>query len=645
MARRLPRPSLLVRFSLISLLPILGLGFVLARDIQSNTREEALHDARALARDVGDLRIGPALTRADLNAPFLTLERRDELKNLVTGALRSTDVARAKIWKSDGEVLFSDDPHLEGERFPISEHLGGALDGRIVSEVTNLDGAEQARDRRFGKMVEVYVPLRIGGGRKPVGAFELYVPYKAVSARVERRAQHTFLLLLAGLLVLWAALFKIVAGASKALRRQAKENLHQATHDALTGLPNRSSFADHVDRVAANGTGAVGLLDLDRFKEINDTLGHKSGDSLLCEVGPRLAHALGDGALVARLGGDEFALLLTSDDPEAEARTAVEALETPFTVDGLQVLVEGSIGLALFPEHGRCVSELMQRSDIAMYEAKRNRSRVEIYDPASDTSDADRLRMLSELKKAIEGDELVLHFQPKYDLESRGLMGVEALVRWQHPTRGLLPPLDFVPLAEHTGLIRPLTLWVLERAMRQCREWRDAGHDLTVAVNLSVANLLDASLPADVARLLGELRLPPSALELEITESVVMTDPTRARKVLELLRSMGVRLAIDDFGTGHASLAYLQRLPVSELKIDRGFVSAMGNSEADEAIVRCTIDLAHNLGLKVVAEGVEDEAVTRRLEELGCDTAQGFHLGRPVPAEQLVLEPAELVLA
>jgi diguanylate cyclase len=247
--------------------------------------------------------------------------------------------------------------------------------------------------------------------------------------------------------------------------------------------------------------------------------------------------------------------------------------------------------------------------------------------------------LLGALKGAIERDELVLHFQPKFELRTRRLLGVEALVRWQHPERGLLPPVEFVPMAEHTALIRPLTLWVLDRAMRQCKLWRDAGHDVTIAVNLSVANLLDSSLPGDVAALLGELKLPPSALELEITESVVMTDPVRARQVLDLLRSMGIRLAIDDFGTGHASLAYLQRLPVSELKIDRAFVGAMTDSPGDEAIVRSTIEMAHNLGLEVVAEGVEDEAVTERLRVLGCDTAQGFHLGRPVPAADVPFVP------
>jgi diguanylate cyclase (GGDEF)-like protein len=634
---RIRRPSLLVRFSLFSLLPILGLGLVLARDISGNAREEAIHDARVLAVDVADLRIGPNLTRADLSGAPLAPARERRLNRVLQSALASTDVVRAKLWTRRGKVVFSDDRALAGRTFPVQNDLGEALDGEVAAELSDLESAESARDRRFGRLVEVYVPLRFAGSSRPAGAFELYVPYSAVSARVQHQARHTFLLLLAGLLVLWAALYKIVARASKALRRQAAENLHQATHDSLTGLPNRAAFTERVDAVAARGHGAVALLDLDRFKEINDTLGHQAGDAVLREVGPRLVAALGGAAFVAHLGGDEFALLLSGDDPEADALVATTAFDAAITADGLPVLIEGSVGLARFPEHGRSAAVLLQRADIAMYEAKRLHARIETYDPAADTSDAERLRMLSELKAGLGRDELVLHFQPKVSLEDRRLLGVEALVRWQHPSRGLLAPAEFVPLAERTGLIRPLTVWVLENAMRQCREWRDAGHDLTVAVNLSVANLLDPNLPSDVARLLGQLRLPPSALELEITESVVMADPARARAVLELLRSMGVRMAIDDFGTGHASLAYLQNLPVEVLKIDRGFVSKMSERPADEAIVRSTIALAHDLGLEVVAEGVEDEDVARRLAAMGCDTAQGFHLGRPVPAAELAL--------
>ena len=641
--RRLPRPGLLARFALVSLIPIVGLGFVLNREFRINAQEEALHDARTLAVSVANLRIAPNIERADVGGAALSSARSRRMRMLVDEALHSTDVARAKLWAPDGRVVFSDDRGVEGKRFPVGDDLEEALAGEVVSEMTHLDSAEDSRDSRFGQMVEVYVPLRIAGSRKPAGVFELYIPYASVAKRIDERANHTFLLLLGGLLVLWAALFKIAARASRTLRRQAEENLHQATHDSLTGLPNRTAFLDRIDDAAESGRGAVGLLDLDRFKEINDTLGHQAGDSLLVQVGPRLAAAAGDDAVVARLGGDEFALLLTGEDPDALAAAALAALDDPFEVEGLQVLVEGSMGIARFPAHGRSAAQLLQRADIAMYDAKRTAAGLATYDPETDTSDAERLLMLSELKGALERDELVLHFQPKLDLHSDRVTGVEALVRWQHPVRGLLPPAEFVPLAEHTGLIRPLTLWVLEHALEQCERWRAEGHDLTMAVNLSVANLLDTALPNDIAGMLGARRLPPSSLELEITESVVMADPVRARAVLDLLRSMGVGLSIDDFGTGHASLAYLQRLPVTELKIDRAFVSEMSDDPASEAIVRSTIDLAHNLGLQVVAEGVEDEDVLMRLRELDCDCVQGFHVERPAPADELALSRPVLV--
>jgi diguanylate cyclase (GGDEF)-like protein len=636
---RLSRLSLLARVSLISLIPIIGLGVVLAREFRDNAREEAIHDARVLAVDVANLRIAPSLSRADLARDAVTPARARRLDRVLGGALQSSDVARAKLWAPDGRVVFSDDRGLEGKRFPVSQDLGEALEGEVTAELTALGEAEQARDRRFGRMVEVYVPLRLNGSRKVAGAFELYVPYAAVSARVDAQQRHTFLVLLAGLAVLWAALLPIVLGASRRLRRQSRENRYQATHDALTGLPNRAAFSERVNRVARHGIGAVAVLNLDRFKEINDTLGHPAGDSLLRLIGPRLEEALGSQATISRLGGDEFALLFLGG--EATAQNVLAALEPAFDVDGLHVHVDGSIGVARFPEHGTTAAELLRHADMAMYQAKRAHHGVVTFEPIHDTSDPESLALLGELRRAIEQEELVLHYQPKVDLASREMVGVEALVRWHHPQRGLLPPAAFVPMAEHTALIRPLTLWVLEGAMRQCKRWRDEGRELTVAVNLSVANLLDPSLPGDIAGLLGRTRLPPTALVLEITESVVMTDPGRAGEVLGLLRSMGIAISVDDFGTGHASLAYLQQLPVSELKIDRSFVAAMLRTRGDRAIVASTIDMAHGLDLSVVAEGVEDEPTALLLTDLGCETAQGFHLGRPVPPEKVIFGGAK----
>jgi diguanylate cyclase (GGDEF)-like protein len=638
---RLPRPTLLVRFGLISALAIAIVGLVLVRDITSGIRGEAIGDARTIATLTGELRLAPLLHASDLQRDKpLTPATRARVAAALDGALNRTGVRRIKIWDHRGLVVFSDDPTLVGRRFDIEAELHEALGGEVASEVTQLKSTEQARDRRFGEMVEVYVPIRFGHAGRPLGAFEIYVPYRAVAARIERKARHTALLVLGGLFLLWAALFRLVAEASKRLRRQAAENAHLARHDVLTGLPNRTQFHQALGAAVEDGTATgVFVLDLDRFKEINDALGHPTGDRLLEQVGPRLRAALGPDALVARIGGDEFGVLQPGLGDEADAllvaHSLLGALAEPFALGDTTLHTEASIGIALHPAHGTQVSTLVQRADVAMYDAKHAHTGAELYTEDDDPYRATRLMLLGELPRALAEDELVLHFQPKLCLSTGRPVGAEALVRWQHPTRGLLMPADFVPLAEHTGLIHDLTLWVLERALDQCRRWRDEGLELQVAVNLSAANLLDARLPNDVARLIVAAGVPPSALALEITESVAMTDPTRAREVLGVLRSMRVALSVDDYGTGHSSLAYLGRLPVTELKIDRAFVTGLARDATSAAIVRSTVELAHNLGLKVVAEGVEDAVALERLRAEGCDLAQGFLLSRPLPGDEL----------
>jgi diguanylate cyclase (GGDEF)-like protein len=470
------------------------------------------------------------------------------------------------------------------------------------------------------------------------------VPYRPVAARIEAETRHTFVLLLGGLALLWATLFRIVAGASRRLRQQAAENRHQALHDALTGLPNRALFRDRTAQalLAARRDGtavAVLLMDLDRFKDVNDSLGHHTGDLLLHQVGERLRARLRASDTIARLGGDEFAVLLPGlRDPAAAAAVARElreALERPFSPGDIQQIhADASIGIALYPDHGGDPDALIQHADVAMYQAKRARLGVAVYDSASDQSSPARLALLAELRRAIDGDELILHYQPKVDLAG-GIDGAEALLRWPHPERGLIPPAEFIPLAEHTGLIRRLTLWVLEAALRQSREWRRQGLDVALAVNLSAANLADPELPDDIADLLRRMDVPPDRLTLEITESTAMADPARAQDLLLRLRDLGVGLSIDDFGTGHSSLAYLSSLPVTELKIDRSFVTSIATDDSDAMIVRSTIDLGHNLGLRVVAEGVEDDHTLRWLSDHGCDLAQGYGLTRPLPAAEL----------
>lgn len=428
-------------------------------------------------------------------------------------------------------------------------------------------------------------------------------------------------------------------------RKQHEETIrHLAYYDALTGLPNRTLLHDRLQQAILLGrraatTVAFLLMDLNRFKEVNDTLGHHKGDLLLQQVGGRLRGVVRESDTVGRLGGDEFAVLLLGvgdvDHAKRVADKLLKALEAHFVVDGLTLEVGASIGIALCPLHADDGNLLMQRADVAMYAAKQAGAGAMIYSAEQDTHSHRRLELVGELRAAIERDELTLHYQPKLSLAGRRVIGLEALVRWRHPQRGLIPPDQFISLAEQTGIIKPLTVWVLRAAMRQAKAWRAAGLAVPVAVNLSARTLHDPTLPEEIERLLAASGVPPDGLGLEITESTIMVDPARAMEVLTRLSRMGVALSIDDFGTGYSSLGYLKKLPVSELKIDRSFVVQMARDADDAVIVRSTIDLAHNLGLTVVAEGVEDRVTWARLADLKCDAAQGYYLSPPVPAEDL----------
>ena len=418
---------------------------------------------------------------------------------------------------------------------------------------------------------------------------------------------------------------------------------HQALHDALTGLPNRELFSDRanealVDAKRSREPFAVVAIDLDRFKQVNDSLGHHRGDLLLRGVGPRLESAAGVHATVARLGGDEFALILPgagTDEALVVCERVTRALAEPFMIEGLPLEVGGSMGIACYPEHGSEVELLTQRADDALYRAKRNHSHVETWSPGESFEMPDALALAVKLRRALDEGELSVHYQPKVGLQAGEVRGVEALVRWEHPNDGLVGPDRFVPLAERTGLIRRLTDYVIDHAIRDRDEWLEAGIDLCVSVNLS-ASVLDRELPRLVRTRLDARGAPASALMLELTESHAMADPQAALEVLEQLAALGVRLSIDDFGTGHSSLAYLQQLPVSELKIDKSFVQGSTLNGGDATIIRSTIDLGHDLGLEVVAEGVEEPAAWDRLASLGCDVAQGFLVARPMPAAEIV---------
>ncbi|MEV0902831.1 bifunctional diguanylate cyclase/phosphodiesterase [Actinoplanes sp. NPDC049802] len=445
-------------------------------------------------------------------------------------------------------------------------------------------------------------------------------------------------------LVLFALCAAVLVGYQRRAERQAERRLHEATHDSLTGLGNRAMLHDELGAAVGHGaeTGepfSLLLIDLDRFKEVNDTLGHHAGDDLLVEVARRLTRECRATDIVVRLGGDEFALILPTTPDHEEALQAghriLEALRRPIDLSGLLVDIDASIGVASYPRDGHDAAELLQHADVAMYTAKRRQGGVSGYDPSLDSGDASRLTLQSELRQGAERGELVVHYQPKIDVATRRPVGAEALVRWQHPRRGLLGPDVFIPLAEESGLIDLVTAEVLDQALTQIGRWAGLGHELPVSVNVPARSLADETFPDTVATALTRHGVRPGLLTLEITESALIADPVRAGEVVGRLREQGLHISIDDFGTGYSSIAHLRDMPPHELKIDRSFVMKMCENTRDETIVRAVVDLARTLRLRVVAEGVENETALRALGELGCHVAQGYHISRPLPADEL----------
>jgi diguanylate cyclase (GGDEF)-like protein len=418
---------------------------------------------------------------------------------------------------------------------------------------------------------------------------------------------------------------------------------YMAYYDPVTTLPNRNQFYDRIaevidDRRANTESFAIVLIDVDRFKDINNTIGLHRGDLLLRQVGLRLRALLPVSHLVARLGGDQFAVLLSSVEVPADipmiAQKVLGGFETPFRIAGLPILVKASMGIVFYPDHGTDPESLLERANVALSVSKKS-ERYVVYEAGQDQSSSERVSVLGELRDAIEQNHLFLDYQPKVEFSARRVIGVEALVRWQHPLQGIIPPDQFIVPAEQTGLIKPLTQWVLTTALCQAERWRLAGYPLSMAVNLSARLLHDRELANQIAELLKAHHLPPSALILEITESAIVADPPRAKQTLGLFREMGVQISMDDFGTGQSSLSYLRDFPMDEIKIDRSFIHEFGTPRSGVAMVRAIIELGHGLGLKVVAEGVENEEVWHKLTTLGCDSAQGYYISPPLPPESV----------
>jgi diguanylate cyclase (GGDEF)-like protein len=634
----MPRMSLVLRFALLSLAVILVLGFVFTRSAARATEDRSLRSARDSAVLVSRLGIQPQLTANGL-ANGLSPDEAKDLDRVLQSDEASAAISRIKIWNRDHTVVYSDDASLIGRTFPADDELMEALHGEVESGISDLSQAENQQERKFGKLFEVYVPIRFAGDTSPAGAFEIYLPYAPIAKEMAHDNRERNLLLAIGLAALWILLLPVVWQVSRRLRRTSAANEHQALHDALTDLPNRTLLRERLAEAIDDARGAEGgvgvlILDVDRFKEVNDTLGYQNGDLLLRGIGERVVATLPADATVARLGSDEFAVLLPEmTNPAAVlamARQLVAALETPFRVDELSVEVEATIGVSVYPEHGDDAETLLRRADVAMQRAKESHIGLELYATEHDTYTRRRLGLIADLRRALDGDELVLSYQPQVELRTGRVTGVEALLRWNHPVDGLLLPDEFIPLAERSGLIHPLTAYVLEAACAQCREWRAAGMELSVAVNLSARNLIETDLVERVRGLLGRHDLPPSALVLEITESTIMADPVQVTQVVRRLRDEGLAVSIDDFGTGYSSLAHLRHLPVSEIKIDKSFVFGMLEDPHDATIVRSAIELAHNLHLTAVAEGVESAGARDALATLGCDVAQGYYFARPM---------------
>jgi diguanylate cyclase (GGDEF)-like protein len=639
--------SLTRQVALLSLVPMLLLGVILARVLQSQIVMRTLADETESARVIAHIGIQPRLTPADLTVGMSASGVRDLDKQLSARSV-TQDLARIKIWNAADRVVYSDDHGLIGRTLEPSEDLRDALAGKPepAEVLTPERGSETASEVGLGKLVEVYVPLRLTAHGPPDGVFEIYLSYRPIAAAIARAKRTIALLVAIGLALLWVILYRIVARASRRLRAQAQENYHLAHYDPLTGLPNRALFRERVaEALAAQTLGgaavAVLLIDVDRFREINNTLGHENGDRVLREIARRLQSVLGVDVVLGRRGGDEFAVVISGAHGDAEvlesAAVVQSALEGAVLLDGVALNVEASIGIARGGEAG-APDALLQRAEAALAYARAHSCRVQLHSHECDDFDSSRLALLGQVRAGIERGEFVLHYQPQVDLKTRRITGVEALVRWQHPEHGLMAPPSFIPLIEPTALIGPFTLALIEQALAQMVAWRTVGVYVQMSVNLSARNLLDVALPAQVSELLERYVIRAERLTLEVTESAALVDPERAVAVLAALRASGIEISVDDFGTGNASIEYLAKLPASEIKIDRSFITDILEDRRADAIVRSTLDLARNLELTVVAEGIETEAAMEHLTTLGCETGQGYYFSRPLPPDELTAQ-------
>jgi diguanylate cyclase (GGDEF)-like protein len=625
-------------YAIASLVPVLALGVVLADSYHQDANSRGLAEGRAEAALLARTAVQPLVSSAHLHKGLSPAEI-NSLDRVSSELIQSGQVVRLRIRALDGAIEYASDGDTHSGA--ADDEALDAAHGEVVSEITHLNADSNPDGTQGIKAAEIYRPLVGGSPLHRIGVLELYLPYAPIARDVTAGLDGLYRDLGVGLAMLYMLLAVISYSATRRLRAQVERNGFLAEHDLLTGLPNRTLFHRRViDAIAAADRDgvAVAVIDLDRFKEVNDTLGHANGDVLLREIGRRLAAAAGAGNTVARLGGDEFGVILTGVSTEAAHDTLVglrHVVQQDVEVSSLPLAVDASVGFALAPQDGITVDALLQHADVAMYDAKTTHAGVKRYDPCLDHYDSTKLALVAELKRAIAGDELVLHYQPKAAVATGDVVAVEALVRWNHPERGLLFPDAFLPIAEQTGIIDSLTRWVLRSALEQIQEWGPSAGGLSVAINISARNLSRDDFASTMLSLVRSSGVTPSRLLFEITETALVADPERAGQNLRRLTAAGIRISLDDFGQGQTSLGYLSTLPLHEVKIDKSFVLDMLDDRTHAAIVRSVIELAHNLGFEVVAEGVETEPILSELESLGCDIAQGYLLARPMPPRQL----------
>ncbi|WIM96947.1 bifunctional diguanylate cyclase/phosphodiesterase [Actinoplanes oblitus] len=628
---------LFATYAAASLIPVMVLGAVMWQGYRRDATEQGRRQGLAQAAVIAEMAVAPAMDGADLDHG-LTADQLEGMRRATELAVFHGSILRLRVRGFTGQVVFSDDGSTGGGLPVADPDFQAAAAGGSRVKVIGGPGQE---------VIRVVQPLVASASGQAIGVLELYLPYQGIAAQSRAQLARFAQRVAAGLAALYLVLALLAWWTTRSLGRYAARQEYQATHDMLTGLPNRAAFRSRAEQVLEvaerdGGHGAVVLLDLNRFKEVNDTLGHHAGDELLKVVAERLRAGLGDGDLLARLGGDEFAMLL----PGRDAAQAVALLAwvrdrvaEELVLYDVPLSMEASFGVALYPEHGTGLQDLTQRADAAMYHGKRGTEDIVVFAGGAAGHPHQWLKIQAELRHALERDELVLWYQPKVELPDAEITGVEALVRWQHPERGLLPPGEFLPAAEHSGLIAPLTEWVLRRALADQAGWTATGQDWTLSVNVSARNLDAPGFVGYVAALLAETGARADRLILEVTETALAGDADTAVRAVNELGALGVGISVDDFGTGYTSLSHLRGLPITEIKIDRAFVADVDRDPQSQAIVRSVIELAHGLGSRVTAEGVETPEIHRWLVEAGCDEGQGWLYGRPVPWPQVAVEP------